>query len=249
MQDNVLIPLIINTLIAGEAAAGISGTPVKQAWQPTAQGANSQPTAYLHKIGDRRYGFVQRTDSWQPVQTAAFTGSISGTALTVTAVSTGTIGLGDVVAGDSIPVAVTIASFGSGSGGTGTYTISEYLTVGSETMTASAPTMVHTETQQYESTFQISVLATQNPATPSQYTASDICNLCASILQSSTAIETFEAQGVGIERVTEVRNPYFLDDREQFEASPSFDFTLTHRQIVVSTIPIAQSIDLEMYTV
>ena len=106
--------------------------------------------------------------------------------------------------------------------------------------------MVHTENQKYETTFQLSVLATQFPATPTQYTASDICNLCAAILQSSVAIQAFEAQGVGIERVTDVRNPYFTDDRGQFEASPSFDYVLTHNQTITSTTPIISETVLQI---
>lgn len=177
MQDNALIAIIISTLVAGEATAGIPGTPIKQAFQPTAQGANTQPTAYIHKLFDKRYGFLGRSDVWNSTQ------------------------------------------------------------------------MVHTETQQYETTFQLSVLATQNPQTPSQYTASDICNLCASILQSSVSVASLQAQSVGIERITDVRNPYFLDDREQFEASPSFDFCLTHKQILSSTTPILESEELAIYPV
>lgn len=171
MFDNQLIALVIATLVSQEQTAGIPGTPVKQAFQPTRQGVNTQPTAYLYKIGDRRYGFTHRSDCWD----------------------------------------------------------------------STAKLMVHTETQQYETTFQMSALATQNPMTPTQYTASDILNLCAAILQSSATIQTFESRGVGIERVTDVRNPYFLDDREQNEACPSFDFVVTHKQILTATTPIITS--------
>jgi hypothetical protein len=176
MLDNQLIALIISTIIAQEAAAGIPGTPIAQAFQPTQQGVNTVPTAYLYKVGDRRYGFVGRTDVWN----------------------------------------------------------------------ATTSQMIHTEIQQYETTLQFSALATQNPATPTQYTASDILNFIAYILQSSVTIAALEAQGVGVERITEVRNPYFLDDRQQFEASPSFDVIFTHKQIITTTTPIAQSIELQI---
>ena len=177
MLDNALITLIIQVLTAGEVAAGISGTPIAQAFQPTQQGVNSEPTAYIHKLFDHRYGFLQRTDEWTDDE------------------------------------------------------------------------MVHTENQKYETTFQLSALATQNPATPAQYTASDICNFCAAILQSDQARTTFQTQGVGIERVTDVRNPYFEDDREQFEASPSFDFVMTHNQIITTIIPILQPTVVDIYEI
>ena len=168
MIDNQLIALIISTIIDGEATAGIPGTPIRQSFQPTNQGVNTRPTAYMQKVGDRRIGFPKYGDVWDSINEI----------------------------------------------------------------------MVHQELQQYESTFQMSVLATQNPLTPTAYTASDILNFIASILQSSTTVATLESQGVGIIRISDIRNPYFIDDRERNEASPSFDFVLTHKQIIMSTMPI-----------
>jgi hypothetical protein len=179
MLDNPLFTLLIQILIAGEATAGISGTPIAQSFQPQQQGVNSEPTVYLHKLFDKRYGSVFREDVWD----------------------------------------------------------------------ANTSTMVHTESQQYETTFQLSALSTQNPATPAQYTASDLCNLCASILQSSVALATLKANQIGIERITDVRNPYFSDDRGQNEASPSFDFVITHKQIITSSVPIINATTFNVYEV
>ncbi len=179
MFDNQLIILIRSTIIAGEAAAGIPGTPIKAAWQPTQQGINKEPTAYLYKVGDRRVGYPKQGYTWD----------------------------------------------------------------------AESETMISRTLQQYETTFQISALATQDPNNISAYTASDILNLIAFILQSDTTVSTFEAQGVGILRVTDIRNPYFSDDRQRGEASPSFDFTLTHKQIVLSTSPIISETELNILIV
>jgi hypothetical protein len=179
LQDNALIALLINVIIAGESAANIAGTPVKQAFQPTSQGANSIPTAYLYKIGDQRIGYVARRDCWDKP------------------------------------------------GGV----------------------MMHTETQQYATTFQISALAQQNPTTPTQYTASDILNLVASILQSSVTIAALEAQNVGILHIGEVRNPYFQDDYQRNEASPSMDVVLTHRQVIVTQTPIVNEYEYQILEV
>lgn len=179
MLDNALISLIISTIIAGEVTAGIPDTPIAQAFQPTNQGVSTQPTAFIYKIADHRFGFLGRSDVWD----------------------------------------------------------------------ANSATMVHVESQKYETTFQISVLSIQNPATPTQMTASDMCNLIAAILQSSVSIQTFQDQGVGIERITDVRNPYFMDDRNRFEASPSFDIVFTHDQIISSTTPIIDQTEFQIATV
>lgn len=108
---------------------------------------------------------------------------------------------------------------------------------------------IHTETQIYETMFQLSALSTQNPRDVAQYTAGDIVNAMAYIMQSESTLQLLRAAGVGIERVSDIRNPYFTDDRDRFEASPSFDFILTHKQIVSSEIPVLQSIELQILPV
>lgn len=67
---------------------------------------------------------------------AVVTGSISGTTLTVTAVSSGTLAVGQTLSGSGVTAATTITAFGSGSGGTGTYTVSAAQTVASTTISA-----------------------------------------------------------------------------------------------------------------
>jgi len=67
----------------------------------------------------------------------AFTGSISGTTLNVTAITAGYLGVGSVISGTGVTSGTTISAILNGSGGVGTYTVSVSQTVGSEAMTAS----------------------------------------------------------------------------------------------------------------
>lgn len=106
-----------------------------------------------------------------------------------------------------------------------------------------------TETQVYQTMFQINALAAQNPADTQQLTAGDLVNSAAYIMQSDATLTTFRAAGFGLERVTQVRNPKFQDDRDRFEASPSFDFVMTHKQIVTTEIDVLQSTELQIFDV
>lgn len=179
MYDNQLISLIISIIDSQKANAGISAVDIVQAFQPTQQGVASNPTAYIHKIGDKRYGFPRMDSVWN----------------------------------------------------------------------VESGTMVETTTEQYETTFQISALSTQDPANVSQLTASDILNSIAYILQNTITVAQLEAQGVGILRIGEVRNPYFINDRDRHEASPNFDFVLTHKQIITSAMPIIAENEINIYSV
>lgn len=108
--------------------------------------------------------------------------------------------------------------------------------------------MIHRETQFYETTLQIEALGPQpvpGAALPSS-TASDLVNLAAAILQSDAAIASLRAAGLGVLRVTQVRNPFMKNDRDQYEAVPSFDLVVTHEQVMLSTTPAAQVGELRM---
>jgi hypothetical protein len=70
--------------------------------------------------------------------TAIFTGSVSGTTLTVTNVSSGTIAVGQSLFGLGVSNETIITALGSGSGGVGTYTINISQTLTTRAMNSSA---------------------------------------------------------------------------------------------------------------
>lgn len=103
--------------------------------------------------------------------------------------------------------------------------------------------MVHSESQYQESTWRMQALVLQKPTTPNQYTASDLVNEVASIMQSDNTRSILNTSGIGILRVTDISNPYFVDDRDNFEASPAFDFVLVYEDIRISQSPIISAFD------
>jgi hypothetical protein len=114
----------------------ISGT--NEGWNeiwwmyPTADSqVNNAYIIYNHLEQIWYYGTIERT-AWedsslreypQAVTNTYFTGSISGTTLTVTAIDTGIIEVGTVLSGTGIAVGTLITALGTGTGGLGTYTI------------------------------------------------------------------------------------------------------------------------------
>lgn len=109
---------------------------------------------------------------------------------------------------------------------------------------------VRTQTQVYHSTFQLTALAVQIPGNTSQLTASDVANLLVAILQNQETMALLQAQGVGIlNSITDIRNTYFLDDRDRYEASPSFDFTLVHKQILTKSVPYSDTVTVTLLPV
>lgn len=67
-----------------------------------------------------------------------FTGSIATTVLTVTAITEGVLAVGQLVSGAGVAVGTYITALGTGTGGTGTYTVGVSQTVASEAMVINA---------------------------------------------------------------------------------------------------------------
>ena len=89
--------------------------------------------------GSYRYTWRISTPS-----SALFTGSISGTTLTVTAITQGTIGINQALFGANVTSETVITALGTGTGGVGTYTVNQTQTVASTLMNSAAVASVLT---------------------------------------------------------------------------------------------------------
>lgn len=69
-------------------------------------------------------------------QACSFTASISGTTMTVTSVASGALGVGQIISGGSTTAGTKITALGTGTGNTGTYTVSISQTRASTALTA-----------------------------------------------------------------------------------------------------------------
>ena len=105
-----------------------------------------------------------------------------------------------------------------------------------DTYNQNTETFDHTESIWRTPSWQVDGLSTQDPANINQLTASDIVEAAADVLQQSRTREALLQDNIGIERITEIRELYFTDDRERHEQRPSFDFTLTYRREFPSTV-------------
>jgi hypothetical protein len=84
-------------------------------------------------------------ESFGATPTSNFTGSISGTTLTVTAMTSGSIAVGDSIFGSGVTAGTRIVSQESGTTGqAGTYTVNTSQTVGSTTIKGMRPNVVFT---------------------------------------------------------------------------------------------------------
>ena len=105
-----------------------------------------------------------------------------------------------------------------------------------DTYNTNNQTFNHSESIWRTPTWQVDGLSTQDPRDVNQLTASDIVEAAADVLQQSSTREALLLSKIGIDRILEIRQTYFVNDRERHEQRPSFDFTLTYRREFASTV-------------
>lgn len=128
-------------------------------------------------------------------QDCAFTGSIAGNTLTVTEVSLGAITVGATLFGNGITAGTTITAMGTGTGGIGTYIVSQPQTVASETMACGSKSIL----QATQVTVQLDVYG---PA------SADYAQIITTALRDSFAADQFAASGFDV-------SPLHADDANQ----------------------------------
>lgn len=102
-------------------------------------------------------------------------------------------------------------------------------------------TLETTEAQWQEVTLQLFALSPDDPSDLTRPTAGDLLTTANLICAGLDFRQGLRANGVGVLRVTEIRTPYFENDRGQFEPSPSFDLTLTNLRSLQRKAPGATS--------
>ena len=125
--------MTVTELFSGTIAVGqqVFGVGVEQETVITALGTGTGG-AGTYTVSNSQTAASGRYNSAQV--NAVFTGSTSGTTLTVSAVSSGTLHAGMTITNSTLTTKTVITALGTGTGGAGTYTISSSQTVGSSTM-------------------------------------------------------------------------------------------------------------------
>lgn len=98
-------------------------------------------------------------------------------------------------------------------------------------------------------TYQINAQIRQDITDEDSLDAFDLVDLAAAILQTAETRQTFLSSGIGIERITEIRYTQPLNDSDEYEPEPSFDFVLSYNQTIISTVPVADPVELDIQRV
>lgn len=97
------------------------------------------------------------------------------------------------------------------------------------------------DSQTVETSFQVQALLPDDPTDITGPTALDVLHTARMVIASLPFVQAMVSAGAGVQRPTDVRTPYFTNDRDQFEMVPSFDFTVSHERAIIQTIGAVES--------
>lgn len=94
----------------------------------------------------------------------------------------------------------------------------------------------HTESIITESVYQVSAEVSEDPNDLSELTAFDVVSRIALQLNSYAVRQFLLSNDIAIIRIIDVRTPFFKNESDQFEPEPSFDFTISYKQNIMSKV-------------
>ena len=160
------------------------------------------------------------TNSWSWAD-VAFTGSISGTTLTVTAVDFGTILVGASLFGANVASGTTISALGTGIGGVGTYTVSGSQSVASAPLACGAINIK----QPTKITVQLDVHGPNS---------SDNAQTISTLFRDDYAVQNFYASGFDVMPLYagDPKQIPFLNGEQQYETRYVIDAVMQANEVV-----------------
>ena len=165
-----------------------------------------------------------------------FTGSTSGTVLTVTAIQFGTIAPGAPLFGVGVASGTTITGILTGIGGVGTYSLSTSQTLSSRTLAAGQTTL----TQPVKVTVQLDFHSANVGD------SADMVATISTLFRSEIATASFDSSGTGVWPLyaDEAKQAPFINAEQQFETRWVLDAVLQSNQVVSWPLQFASAVTI-----
>ncbi|CDG21066.1 conserved protein of unknown function [Xenorhabdus poinarii G6] len=102
----------------------------------------------------------------------------------------------------------------------------------------------HREIQLVEKTLQM-----QGIGTYQALTANDITATARMIVNSLPFVEALRKQHIGVQRASNLRTPFFINDQGNYEMSPSFDVKITHSRMITPNTAVVNALYSGIYRI
>jgi hypothetical protein len=101
-------------------------------------------------------------------------------------------------------------------------------------------------TFQGQVTYQFSAFTLRDPLESNYMSANNILELTFRIMQTPSTVATLQLSNISMQRIMNISQAYFDDDRKLFEQSPTFQVVLSYEQTIGGTVPKAYPVELSI---
>lgn len=108
---------------------------------------------------------------------------------------------------------------------------------------------IDTSMQRMRISYQVQGFAPANKTDLTQLRAADVVKLALMLLKSPRFIKALKVNGMGIETIASTKPNFVVNDKAQFEAGPSFDFTMSYRRSIIQQSAIITTADIAIHRV
>lgn len=119
----------------------------------------------------------------------------------------------------------------------------------SEVVTQVPAILKATEKQINETMFQFGALVQDDINDDDQLLADDVLSIARSCLSSLPFVESLAKMGIGVQRPTDILNPVFVNEHDQYEFNPNFTIVFTHDRAIEQLVPYTETVVSDIHRV
>lgn len=103
---------------------------------------------------------------------------------------------------------------------------------------------IDTSMQRMRISYQVQGFAPVNKTDLTVLRAGDIVKMALMLLKSPPFIRALKDNGMGIEKIATTKPNFVVNDRAQYEAGPTFEFTMSYRRSIIQKSAIITTADI-----
>jgi hypothetical protein len=108
---------------------------------------------------------------------------------------------------------------------------------------------IDTSVQRWRITFQVQGFAPVDKTDLGKLTAQDITKLALMLVNSPRFRAALKANNMGLEKIPATKPNFVVNDRAQYEAGPSFEFTMSYKRTIIQQSAIITTADIAIHRV
>lgn len=108
---------------------------------------------------------------------------------------------------------------------------------------------IDTSMQRWRISYLVQGFAPANKTDLTVLRAADVAKLALMLLKSPVFLKALKANNMGIETIGSTKPNFVVNDRAQYEAGPSFEFTMSYRRSIIQKSAIIQTADIAIHRV